>query len=41
MSVVNVQFFSPALNRHVHYNVILPREGTGPFSPRQFQASQA
>lgn len=31
MSVVNVQFFSPSLNRHVAYNVILPREGSGPY----------
>lgn len=31
MSVVNVQFFSQSLNQHVHYNVILPREGAGPY----------
>lgn len=31
MSVVEVQFFSPALNRHVQYSVILPREGAGPY----------
>lgn len=31
MSVATVQFFSPALNRHVHYNVILPKEGAGPY----------
>ena len=31
MSVADVQFFSPALNRHVPYNIILPDEGDGPF----------
>ncbi len=31
MTVASVQFFSQSLNRHVSYNVILPREGTGPY----------
>ena len=31
MSVATIQFFSPALNRHVRYNVILPKAGSGPF----------
>lgn len=32
MSVATIQFFSPALNRHTSYDVILPRVGAGPYA---------
>ncbi len=31
MSVATVQFFSPSLNRHTNYNVIIPTSGEGPY----------
>lgn len=31
MAVLDVQFFSPALNKHTNYTVILPERGEGPF----------
>lgn len=31
MAVVDVQFFSPAINKQVNYAVLLPEEGDGPF----------